>query len=72
MDKPEWMPMNPCDSCKLEIRNCPLYPRACSRFNNYQCETKMTKKLLEYLRSQALIDWNVADPMLKQLEDLNG
>jgi hypothetical protein len=26
---------NPCNDCKIEFRHCPLYPKACERFDEY-------------------------------------
>ena len=26
---------NPCNDCKVEFRSCPLYPKACKRFDEY-------------------------------------
>ena len=28
-------PLNPCNDCKVEFRSCPLYPKACKRFDEY-------------------------------------
>ena len=28
-------PLNPCNDCKVESPHCPLYPKACKRFDEY-------------------------------------
>jgi hypothetical protein len=33
----DMLPTNPCNDCKIEYRHCPLYPKACKRFDEY-CE----------------------------------
>lgn len=68
----EWMPMNPCITCEIEFRLCPLYPKACDRFNYYQCEIKQTKKLLEWQIKHFPYVPEYLINMLKELEGQNG
>ena len=64
----EWIPVNPCEECGRRISECRYPSDHCEREYIYKGKLSAQRKLIEYLRSQALLDWNVADPMLKQLE----
>jgi len=39
---------NPCNDCKVEFRSCPLYPKACKRFDEYAkaVYTKDTREIV--------------------------
>ena len=41
-------PVNPCNDCKVEYRHCPLYPKACKRFDEYAkaVYTKDTREIV--------------------------
>lgn len=49
MDKPEWMPVNPCATCGVEFRHCPLQPNTCKEYIAYHASISYQLKLLDYL-----------------------
>lgn len=64
MNKPEWMLSDEDDNHLYELLTLE------DVFADQKIIARFAQgKLLEYLRSQCLIDWQVADPMIKQLEE---
>ena len=41
-------PVNPCNDCKVDFPHCPLYPKACKRFDEYAkaVYTKDTREIV--------------------------
>ena len=47
-------PTNPCNDCKVEYSHCPLYPKACKRFQEYVRQLvypKACKRFDEYTKA---------------------
>jgi hypothetical protein len=81
MDKPEWMPVNPCDVCPVSADVTNKKCRVCTGRLNYENNVIVQKKLLEYLIARPtlmnltqetvirVIYISEFESMLKQLEE---
>ena len=66
----EWMPVNPCEGCKIERAACEF---SCNRPYTYAKQNESLKELLEYLIRKTVLGtgWigtKEFESMLKQLE----